>query len=623
MSGIKIGSNISSLAARRYLDTASARLSSSFEKLSSGMRINKASDDAAGLSVSLKLSADGRVYAQALGNVNDGISALNIAQGALTQLSTIAIRQKELAEQSANGVYSLTQRRALNAEANSLVDEFNRITQSIEFNGIRLLDKSLSALRVQAGYGVDGSISFDIANNLARTVGDGTFVNKPSSASGADSVALGDLDKDGVLDMITVDYWGGWVCAFKGNGDGTFAETASYSASVPQFVTLGDVNKDGTLDMIVASHDDYVEISIGKGDGTFFSAATYSTGLAPTSVSLGDVNGDGALDMVTADYDGGTASVLIGKGDGTFFQKTSYAGGSRPDAVALGDLNGDGVLDIVTANGSSKTVSILIGNGDGTFRARTSYATGAGAKSVALGDLNRDGILDLVTADGDSAVNVLIGKGDGTFLAARSYAAGWYPESVVLGDVNGDGVVDIIAGDAGASGYGYASTVSVLLGKGDGTYFEKTSFATGSNVSTVVLGDLNGDGVLDIAAADGDNNAANVLLGSTREGVAPLLPFSLTTQAEALQALAPLDRKLNQLSAQRGVIGAFQSRLNAAINTLQSTSENYAAAESRIRDADIASEAVELARLQIGQQAAAAVLAQANIQPGLAVKLFR
>jgi len=114
-----------------------------------------------------------------------------------------------------------------------------------------------------------------------------------------------------------------------------------------------------------------------------------------------------------------------------------------------------------------------------------------------------------------------------------------------------------------------------------------------------------------------------VLLGQTREGVAPLLPFALTTQADALQALAPLERKLNQLSAQRGVIGAFQSRLSAAVNVLSGTTENYTAAESRIRDADIALEVADLVRLQIGQQAATAVLAQANQAPALAILLLR
>ena len=615
MSGIKIGSNISSLAARRYLDTASARLSSSFEKLSSGMRINKASDDAAGLSVSLKLSADGRVYAQALGNVNDGISALNIAQGALTQLSTIAIRQKELAEQSANGVYSLTQRRALNAEANSLVDEFNRITQSIEFNGIRLLDKSLSALRVQAGYGVDGSISFDIANNLARTVGDGTFVNKPSSASGADSVALGDLDKDGVLDMITVDYWGGWVCAFKGNGDGTFAETASYSASVPQFVTLGDVNKDGTLDMIVASHDDYVEISIGKGDGTFFSAATYSTGLAPTSVSLGDVNGDGALDMVTADYDGGTASVLIGKGDGTFFSGVSFSTGSLVKSVALGDLNGDGVLYLVAAtHDSAGRAKIYIGKGDGTFSAKTTCTVGGQPQCVTLGDLNGDGVLDIVTADFASSVSVLIGQGDGTFSARVSYATTGWGSSVSLGDLNGDGILDMVSVD-------YSRKASVFIGKGDGTFSARTAYTTlGSDPKSVAIGDLNGDGAMDFVTMDDGN--VTVMLGKSRQ-ITTEAKLNLCTRQGALEALGTIDQTLQRISSEMGALGSAQSRFEVTLNILSVSRENFIAAAARITDVDVAHESANLIRTGIVQQAASAVLAQANQAPALALKLLR
>ncbi len=165
------------------------------------------------------------------------------------------------------------------------------------------------------------------------------------------------------------------------------------------------------------------------------------------------------------------------------------------------------------------------------------------------------------------------------------------------------------------------NTASVLIGKGDGTFSPNKLYAASNTPLSVSLGDLNGDGVLDMVTMG--NSGACVLLGDTREGVGPLLPFSLATKADALQSLSPLDRKLDQLLAQRGVIGAMQSRLGVAINTLQGTTENYAAAESRIRDADVASDAAELTRLQISQNAATAVLAQANQQPALAVQLLR
>ena len=150
----------------------------------------------------------------------------------------------------------------------------------------------------------------------------------------------------------------------------------------------------------------------------------------------------------------------------------------------------------------------------------------------------------------------------------------------------------------------------------------KNSFTVGDDPYSVRARDFNGDGVLDILTTDKNSDTASVLLGSTREGVNPLLNFSLKTKSESLQALAPLDRKLDSLNAQRGYIGAFQSRLDVASNVLQVSTENFRAAESRIRDADIAKEAAELVRTQILQQAASAVLAQANQQPALALQLL-
>lgn len=142
------------------------------------------------------------------------------------------------------------------------------------------------------------------------------------------------------------------------------------------------------------------------------------------------------------------------------------------------------------------------------------------------------------------------------------------------------------------------------------------------------LGDINGDGVLDMVT-NGDHQpyvpvgrGTSIRLGSSRSGVAAILDFSLTTQADALAAIPMLEDKLEQLSEQRGLVGATQSRIGFAINVLGSTSENFAAAESRIRDADIAYEASQLTRLSILQNAAAAVLAQANQQPALSLQLL-
>lgn len=174
MSSITLGINLSSLRAQRLLEKSTDDVSKSSERLSSGLRINRASDDAAGLAIATTLNTDSRIFAQGIRNVNDGVSALNIAEGALRELSNVTMRQKELAEQAANGSYSLTQRRALHAEAKALTDEFNRIVGTTSFNGINLLSTTQN-LSLQAGAGANSSISLTLGSELARTTGDGTF----------------------------------------------------------------------------------------------------------------------------------------------------------------------------------------------------------------------------------------------------------------------------------------------------------------------------------------------------------------------------------------------------------------------------------------------------------------
>jgi flagellin len=412
-------------------------LDRTFERLASGLRINRASDDAAGLAVSSDLNARSRVYTQGVRNLNDGQSMLSIADSTIDQLSGIVTHLQELAEQAANGTYSNKQRSVIDAEAQSLSKEYFRVSRSAEFNGLRIFDGSLAdGIRFQGGYGTDGSLK----STLGGALGTGSF------------------------------------------GTGTSYATEDYASNA---TTLGDLNGDGILDLASAGRSDtnngYATVRLGRGDGSFGTATSYATeDYESRALTLGDLNGDGILDLGTAGYilpnsNDGYATVRLGRGDGSFGTGTSYATeGSRSYALAFGDLNGNGVLDLVTA-----------------------------------------------------------------------------------------GFNDIFDG--------YATIRT------------------------------------DIA----------------RDGVAPLLPFSLRTQADARQAIPVLDRKLSQLSQQRGVIGAFQSRLTSAISTLHATRENYSAAEGRIKDTDVASDAGSLVRQQILQQAAAAVLAQANQAPALALTLLR
>ena len=326
----------------------------------------------------------------------------------------------------------------------------------------------------------------------------------------SDSVAVGDVNGDGDLDLATVGGNIDVVNILLGNGDGTFAAANSYGVvDSPRSVALGDVNGDGDLDVATANGgNNTASVLLGNGDGTFAAATGYPVGVFPRAVALGDVNGDGDLDLATANGASDNVSVLLGNGDGTFAAATQHGVSDDPRAVAIGDLNGDGKLDLATANRGSNNVSILLGNGDGTFAAAASHPTGASPRSVAIDDLNGDGDPDLAVANelGASA-SVLLGQGDGTFTTAASPGISDIPASVAVGDLDGDNVPDLVV-DKPNEDY-----VSVLVGNGDGTFAAATNHGFIDGPVAVAIGDFNNDSKPDLATPDA--TGVSVLLNTT------------------------------------------------------------------------------------------------------------
>ncbi|MGE7417525.1 FG-GAP-like repeat-containing protein [Methylobacterium tarhaniae] len=325
-------------------------------------------------------------------------------------------------------------------------------------------------------------------------------------------VAAGDTDTSD-LTVTGLSLNGGSI---TGGGLNFATKTDVTAGDGPYSVALADVNGDGKLDIVTANYgSNNASVLLGNGDGTFRAKTTFSTGSNPGSVALADLDGDGKLDIVTANSYGNSASVLRGNGDGTFKAKTNFTTGAQPFGIALGDVNGDGKLDLVTANFGSgaNSASVLLGNGNGTFKPRTDLATGPSPASITLADVDGDHKLDIVTANygsGASSASVLLGNGDGTFKPRTDFATGNQPNSVTLGDVNGDGRLDLVTANYGSN------NASVLLGNGDGTFKARTDFTTGSLPTSVALADADGDGKLDLVTANYGSGAssASVLLGN-------------------------------------------------------------------------------------------------------------
>jgi hypothetical protein len=327
------------------------------------------------------------------------------------------------------------------------------------------------------------------------------------------SVAVGDFNGDGRLDLVTANLMGHSVSVLLGNGDGTFQTAQTYPVGPsPSAVAVGDFDGDGHLDLaVIDSSLDRVSVLLGNGDGSFRDAGDYAVGRLPFAVVVGDFNGDGRPDLAVVNYEGGpdgrgSLSVLLGNGDGTFQTAQSYAAGPNPTSLAVADLNGDGKPDLVVANWDG--VRVLLGNGDGSFRAPVYYVVGFFPWSVAVGDFKGDGKLDLVTANQapDDSVSVLLGNGDRTFQKATYYHGGPQLYGVVVADFNHDGHLDLAVANA------LGSAVGVLLGKGDGTFQDVQNYATGRDPLALATGDFNSDGLPDLVTANFAAGTVGVLL---------------------------------------------------------------------------------------------------------------
>lgn len=422
-----------------------------------------------------------------------------------------------------------------------------------------------------ADFNADGVTDLAVANISSNDVsvllgaGDGTFTAQRVSVLGnvaqPRSILAGDLDGDGIQDLIVENAQN--LTVLLGKGDGSFDRRLSIEQDVAATL-LADVNQDGIADVISSGEHDAFGALLGNGDGTFQDARPY---INPSVTKPGDLNGDGYLDFVGPSAEG--ISIVLGHADGTLGNKQhlslrndgsfgntvdslvahdfnhdgvsdlvisnatentielrigSREGGfepgqffdvdTQPGRIAVGDFNGDGLEDLATGSYMSQNVSVLLGDENGYFGSPQTFETTAAVYNLAVEDINADGLSDLVIANLHSdVVTIFLGMSNGTLASPADLAIGDY-RNLTVADLSGDGVPDLAITQHGEIFSQIPATVAILIGNGDGTFGEPRTHEVGSWPNSIVSGDFNSDGVVDLATANTRTNTISLLLGT-------------------------------------------------------------------------------------------------------------
>lgn len=545
---MRIQHNIASLNSYRNYTNNTNAVAKNLEKLSSGYRINRAGDDAAGLAISEKMRAQITGLETAQKNAADGVSLVQTAEGALTEVHSMLNRMVELADQSANGTYDNEVDRAnLQKEIKDLKSEIDRIADGTNFNGINLLDGTLGG-----------------KGNIAGKLG---IENSKITTSVTVSAAIKDAKKD------------------LAKGD-----TVSYTVAWKD----GDVEKSKTITLTSDGNKGLV-----AEDGTVYTtAAAKATGAELSQAFLSEMKKDSGL---TSAFD-----ITENAGVLTFNSKQTGSAGATITALNVGGTQGD-----TTGGGIDAT------------------KTKVGKDSQQILDFTDVGVIDGTgtnvpkAEDIESAIFEVDGK---KFIFAKNGT-----DLANLKDVPSDVTVITLAGNTYA-GANDAKNVAAVIGRVTGKEFEvaaandtDTGIAQHDIIfkGTETLSKGGQSLTLQIGDTSADYNQLEVAIKDCHVATLGIADVDISTQAGAKAAVDVIKNAINYVSDVRGTLGATQNRLEHTINNLSVTTENMTAAESRIRDVDVAKEMMSYTKNNILVQSAQAMLAQANQTPQGVLQLLQ
>jgi flagellin len=584
-----VNHNLMAMTAARNLTGIYNRLGNSVSRLSSGLRVNSAADDAAGLAIRELMRSDIAVLNQGIRNASDAISMIQTAEGAMSVIDEKLIRMKELAEQASTGTYTTAQREIMNSEYQAMAAEIDRIANATDFNGVKILDGSLtqshsgSGMKIHFGTGNDAAEDYYYVNigDMRATYETGLRVGNSDPRDTLRTVTLNASNKTDSLDETA------------GTTDGLFGIrfTEDFNEEAPGSATwniFGYIDVDASRDSI---SDLVNEINAGTQATGTLTAAAMST-------------------ISTDDNYYGAQSLTV---NGYTFTFTTAA------SASIDTANKTGVIAL-----TSVTSAATVGYDIGAYL--NTYASDIGVHAATTGT-----VVNMIAYEGGAdgnTINTVSGTTTLTLGQATLSGGGETPltASAYYDEANEEWELQVQMNHGGEKYQVQIFSLSSITG----TTVNSPSIV-GGLISGTSMNGTSGSaafyGVLpttagflaDYGSVDQVDEWTQPQNGS---GTTEWAGADILTQSGAQEALAAMDVAINKKDTARANLGAIQNRLENTITNLQIQAENLQAAESRISDVDVATEMTEFTRNNILAQAATAMLAQANSLPQLALQLL-
>ena len=584
---LSVNTNVTSQTVQKNLNKAGDSLSTSMTRLSSGLKINSAKDDAAGMQIANRLTSQTKGMTVAIANANNGTSIAQTAEGAMQESTNILQRLRELALQSANGDKSDADRASLQQEFTAKTGELTRIAQTTTYGGRNILDGSFQNQAFQVGADANQTISFGMndisAVGLKGNYSEANAVGSTTTLSAsvtAKPVVLGDTSTSVTTPFTTT---GGAAYGTIPVGGETLVingKTVALAAATSLTDAITQINNTAGIGLTASS-------DTGKLKFESTSAITVTGGTAASGLTAAGLANAGGVTSVVAATPGALntkaeiningTNVAFNVGDtmqdiaDAINSKTNTAG-AVPGTGVKADISGEGRLVLTSSDGKA----VKLGNGTG------------------------------VAANGGSGGLAKLGLSSGTTEAKLDAATSISLNGTEVKFTAGSSMADIVSSINSAS-----TGVTASVNTADG------SLKLFSTKDIKIADGSAGTGLAKLGLAATPASTTAVKMEST------VADLSVLTAADSQRTVQALADAIQQIDTQRSALGAVQNRFTSTVANLQSISENSTAALGRVQDTDFASEAAELTKQQTLQQASTAILSQANQLPSAVMKLLQ